>query len=351
MKRIITIIGAVVLFSLIAGGVYYFIEELSPSGQNPPETQTTHQPCLKDNEVASYEINKRENEVSLATIFIKNKQTDEKVFSFQIELPIPDHYHPIELHRCGVYATRDFNYNFSTRKSLPGYRMELWKYNYDGNGEKLILLDEDMIGDLKGYKHYFSTDFRVDSAESYVFLVRSYLGQPDYALVVKNLKTREDVFVLTLDEILEQYPNIQPGSFGLGIFTPDNKYHWGDIYIGAYETVYYRIEMGTWKTDILSMPLDLPSGAERAWNFKGWLAYADITSFTGLEGVTEQIEEGARKEGKMKNLWIYNLLTKEKIKIASVDPGWRFNIQWLSDTELEYFIPSGEKKIYNVENR
>ncbi|MCK4354910.1 hypothetical protein KAW43_00970 [Candidatus Parcubacteria bacterium] len=249
------------------------------------------------------------------------------------------------MHKCGVYAIRTFNYDYQKKIPLENYRRELWRYNYNGKGKALIASYakwsfENILG-----------DFRVDPTENYVVLERGYLGSPDYALVIKVLETKEDVFVLTLDEILEKHSDIEPGSFGLGIWTPDGKYLWGDIYVGAYETAYYRVEMGTWKTDILSMPSDLPSGAERAWNFKGWLAYVDMTSFTGFGGVVEQMEEEARQRGEMKNLWIYNLFTKEKIKIASSDPSWRFKPKWLSDTELEYELPSGERKIYEINSQ
>ena len=82
--------------------------------------------------------------------------------------------------------------------------MELWKYNYNGDGKKLILLDEDIIGDLKKYKHYFSTDFRVDPTESYIFLIRSYLGQPDYAFVIKDLELTAFTIIMALKGL--EYP-------------------------------------------------------------------------------------------------------------------------------------------------
>ena len=308
------------------------------------EYQITHSVCLSDDEIATYEIEEKEEGGGKAKIFIENKN-NKKIFSFQIDISNSNHYHPIELYKCGVYTIRTFDYDYQKKIPLENYRRELWRYNYNGKGETLITSYakwsfEEILG-----------DFRIDPTEFYVFLIRSCLGQPDYAIVIKDLKTKEDVFVLTLDEILEQYSDVQAGSFGLGIFTPDNKYYWGDIYIGAYETAYYRIEMGTWKIDILSMPPGLPSGAERAWNFAGWLAYADIASFTGMKEFTEQIEEEAKREGKMKNLWVYNLFTEEKIKIASVDPERRFSPQWLSDTELEYEMPDGEKRIYSTNNQ
>lgn len=338
------ILVILLLISLLMGAIY--LAKVLPANKQEAEKseRISHSPCLSDDEIAEYKINKKQGEVSSATIFVKKKETGKELFNFQIELPIPDHYHPIELHRCGVYAVRNFNYDFSRRQALSNYRIELWRYRYTGEGDSRVLLSDIPISGSG-----FGTDFRIDNLENYVVLERYYLGNPDYALVVKDLKTKEDVFVLTLEEVLKKYPDIRRGSFGLGIFTPDNKYLWGNIYEGAYDIAYYRIELGTWKTDILPSPSDLPSGAERDFNFKGWFAYVDITSFTGSKEITEQIEEDARQAGQMKNLWLYNLFTKEKIKIAWADPSWRFNQKWLSDNELEYYIPPGERKIYKTE--
>lgn len=324
----IIVIFLIAIFSFAS---YYFFW---PENKSEEIKEIKHGVCLSDDEFADYKTEEIKDGPSRAIVYIKEKNTNKLISEFQIE-NITRHYHPYEAHKCGIYLVREFNIDYKKGKPLPDFRMEVWRYRYDGSGEKLVE----------------ENDFRVDDNEKYLVLERSYLGKSDYALIIKDLETKEDVFVLTLDEILKKYPNLRPGSFGLGVFTADNKYQWGNIYEGAYDIAYYRIELGTWKTDILPSPSDLPSGAERDFNFKGWLAYADITSFTGLEGVTEQIEEEARKAGKMKNLFLYNLFTKEKIKIASADPGWRFALKWLSDTELEYEIPSGEKKIYKINKK
>jgi hypothetical protein len=294
-----------------------------------------HSPCLSAGEEVEYQVQRNEDGPSSAKIFIKEKNTNKIIFGFQIENIVPNHYHPYEIHRCGIYLVREFNVDYKKGKPLPNFRMEVWRYWYNGIGEKLVE----------------ENDFRVDPLERYIVVEQSYLGQPDYALVIKDLSTKEDIFVLTLNDIKNINPEVQLGSFNLGKFTEDGRYLWGTLFIGALDTAYYRIELDTWKTEVFSPPPDIPSGAERATNFTGWLAYADITSFTGLEGITEQIEEKARREGRMKNLWIYNFFTKEKIKIASADPGWRFNLKWISDTELEYYLPSGERKIYKIQSK
>ncbi|MFQ6118993.1 MAG: hypothetical protein ACE5KE_03790, partial [Methanosarcinales archaeon] len=148
----------VVFLGLTAYQHYLQYLELIKQLANPFQVSITHPvhpPCLGEDEIANYEIHKRKNEVSLATIFIKNKETNQDILSFQIELPIPDHYHPIELHRCRLYATRSFNYDYTKKQALPNYKIELWRYYYSGEGESLTFLSGPISG--SGY----GTDFRI----------------------------------------------------------------------------------------------------------------------------------------------------------------------------------------------
>jgi len=341
----------IILFLLIIAfgflGYYFFQPE------NKSE-ETSHGPCLSANEFADYPIDEKyAKEIGVPkmplTISVRDKTTKKEKFSFQIENINPEHVHPLEIHKCGVYVIKMINFDPKKTKQEPGFKKELWVYRYDKGYDKILTFAEK---DKLGVYHLFYNDnFRIDPTENYLVLEQSYLGQSDYALVIKDLKTKEDVFVLTLDDIKKINPEVQLGNFNLGKFIKDGKYLWGTLFVGASDTAYYRVELGTWKTEIFSPPPDIPSGAERSTSFAGYVVYADITSFTGIKEITKQIEEGARKEGKMKNLWIYNLFTKEKYKIASADPSWRFNLKWISDTELEYYLPSGEREVFNVEKR
>ena len=46
---------------------------------------------------------------------------------------------------------------------------------------------------------------------------------------------------------------------------------------------------------------------------------------------------------------LHNLFTKERVLLETVsDPGWFYKPQWISDTELQYTMPSGEVKIYKL---
>jgi len=217
------ILVILLLISLLIGAIY--LAKVLPANKQEEEKseRISHSPCLSDDEIAEYLIDDK-YAVELKypkfplTINVKDKNNNNKIkLTFQIN-NVRESYHPIELHKCGVYVVRIFNYNPNKTKQDPGYKEELWEYDYNGNGRAILLLAEKP----KEFISYYSPDFRIDSSESYLFLIQSYLGQSDYALVVKDLKTKEDVFVLTLEEVLKKYPDIRRGSFGLGVFTPDN---------------------------------------------------------------------------------------------------------------------------------
>lgn len=299
-------------------------------------------PCLGDDETASHLIKKKEKEVSMADIIIYDKNTSQEKHGFQIELPIPDHYHPIEIHSCGVYAVKDFNYDFFTRRALPGYRLELWRYQYTGNGESLILLSDIPISGAG-----FGTDFRVSSNEKYIVLEWSYFGKDDYSLIIKDLNTKEDVFSLLAKEIFERYPNIV-GNFNMREWSKDSRYFWGDIFDGAYVLAYFRIDAQNWKYDIYEAPDGAMGGFPLNIN-TGYVPIQPGQVWTGDYQLTQELKEQYRKEGRKSELYLYNLFTKEKISIETNDePLFSFKPKWPSDTELQYELPTGEKKIYKI---
>lgn len=315
--------------------------------------------CLKDDEVASYE-NDKSDYVGKIKIVVKNKINNKIVSNFQIDNVPLRNAHLIDLRECSLYVLKSFNFDYKASKTLAGFSRELWRYSYNGAGSKILILSgesETGVPDAAGisgkfYTFNYSFDFGVDINERYLVLEKSYLGQDDYALVIKDLNTKQDLLVLNLKDILAKYPDVIPGSFGLGSWTKDGKYLYGDLFQGALSTAYYRIEAETWKTDIFAAPSDILAGVERAINFeKLYLAYVDIPTFTGVQEVYEQIIEKVKKEGKQKNLYLYNLITKEKTKIASAEPEWRYNLEWISDSELQYELPTGEKKIYKLNEK
>ena len=308
--------------------------------------------CLTENEEAMYFSSESDEEEDSVTVVAKDKRTAATTTSFTTDIVQAEHYHPIELHTCGAYFSRAINYDFDKRASQAGYKVEIWRLDYYGKAEALVTLSENITGLQKDYSRYYMNDFRVDSSETYIALERGYAGQPDYALVIKEVETGEDVFVLTMNDARTKNAKVS-GSFGLGkwvTLSDGDTYLWGDFFEGAYSSGYFRIKRGTWEVDIWPTPENFPSGAERSSTPTGYFAYADVTTFTGFQQITDQLLDEAIAAGKQKNLIVANLRTGEKTIVETVPiiKGHRFNLTWLSESELQYTMPDGEVRTYRV---
>jgi hypothetical protein len=333
-KKILLLFFILILVVVSAG--YYFIYYKNPNIQTKD-----HSVCLAEDEVADYSIDKRKSDVSLATIFIKNKQSNKNISSFQIELPIPDHYHPIELHKCGVYAARDFNYDYTKKQALSNYKFELWRYRYNSDGESIVFLS----GPISGSG--FDSDFRVDVTETYVVLERSFLGNPDYALVIKNLETKKDVFILYAKDIFKQYPDIV-GDFGMLEWNKDGRYFWGKISDGADVNAFFRIDIQNLTYEVFPAPVGT-MGGDALNSELGYVTYDDGAPWTGDAEFDVMYREQWKKEGKKVHFYLYNLFSKKQTLLEIFDdPTWFTRPKWVSDTELEYYLPSGERKVYKI---
>ncbi len=134
MKKKQIVLTLIALALLASGGLYWFAQNRKTVLREFPK-QTERSGCLGKDEVASYEIKQQETTggEGVAIISIKDKKSQKEKFNFQIDILQVQHYHPIELHKCGVYAVRSFNYDYTIQKTLAGYRAELWKYDYAGD--------------------------------------------------------------------------------------------------------------------------------------------------------------------------------------------------------------------------
>lgn len=336
-KIIFTTLSALVL--LIAWTVYFY------SIKNPlPEKQaekSNREYCLADDETASYEVEKNPAGGGIAEIFVVDKNSNQKKTSFRIEISNSEHYHPVEIHKCGAYAIRTFGYDYEKKISKENYKRELWVYEYDGNGKPLISDSskwsyENMLG-----------DFRVDPIETYVVLERGYLGKDDYALIVKNLQTKEDAFIFSFQKIIDEYPDLA-GNIRLDDWSDDGRYFWFDTHVGAIRLGFVRIDTAMWRADIFPAPENVMGGD--ALNFNtGYITVHPGNIWFGVYELTEEEKEKRRKEGIVSELYIENLFTDERYFIDKTDePLWFFKPEWISDTELEYYFPSGEKKAYKL---
>ena len=217
MKKSFIIVTTVIFLVLVSSGVYFYLFEKPSQVSLENQQESSHPPCLRENEVADYLHVRAESFVpSLPlTILIQNKNTKAGKFRFSIDSVRPSEAWPLSNHmfKCGFYMVRQFNFDTENLKALSGFREEIWKYQYNGEGEKILTLAE---RDDKGINHYFfSPDFRIDRAETYIALVRSWYGEPEnHALVIKDLKTMKDKYVITLKELMENC-NIEVGTIQL----------------------------------------------------------------------------------------------------------------------------------------
>ncbi len=212
----------------------------------------------------------------------------------------------------------------------------------------VVLLDTDRVGELKGYKHFFSSDFRISPQEKYLALKKGYLGKDDYAIVVKDLKTKEDVFVLPMTEIKKKNPKIT-GRIRFNDWARDGRYFWADMHTGAITLGFIRVDTKNWTYDLFPAPKDVLGGD--ALNLEnGYITVHPGNVWFGVVELNEREKEKRRKQGIGTELYIQNLATGERHFVAKTDePLWYFKPRWLSDTELEYALPGGEKRVYETQ--
>ncbi|MBU4348553.1 hypothetical protein KJ671_03590 [Patescibacteria group bacterium] len=334
MKKILIILIPLILIATITIAYFFFFpeEEIKPDKTLKQSTFLTQ--CLSENLEVSYKIEEKESPLADVVVYIIDENTGKEVTSFKID-NIFKNYHPIELYKCGIYVIRFFNYDPRISKQKPEFRAEFWRYYYSGEGIQLFFSED------------FSYDFRVDPTEIYLVLERSYLGNPDYALVIKNLQTKKDVFVLPLKEITDKYPDFL-GSIGFNEWTRGSKYFWGNIFDGANVLAFFRIERDSWKRELFEAPTGTMGGTALNSEF-GYITYDDGPPWTGDLDFAKMYQEQWEKEGKIVSFYLYNFFTNKKIVLATTtDTMWYFKPKWISDTELEYYLPSGERKIYAV---
>ena len=132
-------------------------------------------------------------------------------------------------------------------------------------------------------------------------------------------------------------------------WSSDGRYFWARTHIGANTLGFFKIDTTNWKYEIFPAPEGVPGGA--AFNVNtGYITVHPNLIWYGIAEITEQEKERRRKEGIGSELYIYNLVTEEKYFVTKTDePLWDFWPKWLSDTELEYELPTGEKKVYKIE--
>ena len=274
------------------------------------------------------------------------------VWQREFSVPSTSHVSFYELHDCGFYIHKGEGYNVNTNKVSPGYFSSLWMYDYfaDGSGEQLVLFGENPTGQREDSKYFYGSQFRINPSETFISLERGYPGSPDYALVIKDIETKEDVFALSMKDVVEKQPSAA-GTFSVGkwVERPDGEYLVSEIFDSARETAFVYIKTDTWESAVYPTPEDLQAGVERAYApFEPMIAYTDIITWAGFKEVTDAIMDEYLAEGVKKHLTVQDLKTGERIVLEEVPlvRDHKFKLLWLSDTELQYVLPSGEVKTW-----
>lgn len=335
---ILSIISLIVL-----GIIYYFY--FWKEGKDITRVSEGWIGCL-DNKNVFYQSEDKGSTLAELTIFINDKLTENEPFSFRID----NVYKTVpraELLNCNIYAIKFLNYDQEKIKQEPGFKVEIWKYKYNGEGAPFFTLSEKSGNNFN--EGDYSYIFRIDPNEKYLVLEKSYLGKDDYSLVIKDINTKEDLFILFAKDISKQHSNMI-GSIGLNQWTKDGRYFWGNIFEGAYVNGFFRIDVQTWKVDIFEAPQDVLGGD--ALNVEnGFITVHPGNTWFGFSDMTEEEKEKRRKQGIGTELYIHNLITGErKFIVKTEEPLYFFKPKWISNTELQYELPNGEKKIYILNN-
>lgn len=308
--------------------------------------------CLTADKKVYFVLNENSRYPGKGEVVVKDYSA-KPLSKLEVEVPIPDHYHPFELHQCGIYLFQSKNYDYSSRKPLSGYTFSLWKYDFDGRGKELLTLSR--LDSANQPRNLFQSDFRISPDEKYLVLAEGYLGGPHYNLVIKKLgryfRTNKlpDALVIPFKDIVGTNKNIY-GSIGFLEWSSDSRYFWGNVFADAEVTAFFRVDMKSKTFDVYEAPEGTLGGhALTLRPDTGYILYdpnyfwspvADDTP--GI--IAEQIQKGIKNE-----LHLHHLPSGRDILVASADePLWSFRPKWVSNTEISYELPGGIIKTHRL---
>jgi hypothetical protein len=304
--------------------------------------------CLKDYETATYDIADKQKRPGRVKITITDTRGAEPARSIDIGLLNPSHYYPIELHECHFYLAQVENYDYEKSEPLPGYKAVISGYNYLGSSREVVILADSPDGKRETAGRYYGTDFRVSFDERFIVLEQSYSETPDYALVIKNIESGEDVFVLPMSAVMEGNPK-RNGVFNLHGWTKDSSYFWTGTSETAYVKSYIRVDTRDWSYEIFDAPEGALGGSPLNLE-NGWVPINPGGQWTGSYEMDQILTKDLKEQGYTNPLLLYNLFTEEDILLAETPdtPMFWYEPEWLSDTELQYTMPDGTKRSYTM---
>jgi hypothetical protein len=349
---IVLILGIVVIAIIVTGFVFLHdrprmvtitsVPALTSSTTNSGATTTD---CLSGNEIAEVPADEEKQTFygplltsSTIDIDLINEGVATPASSFQITNVDSVYFNPA-FRQCDLYILRDFGKN-----SLPGYNVQLWRYDYTGSGTELFNLFA--IASSGVEENFYYPDFRVDPNEKYLALEQ---GQASSVIIV-DPKTTQSLFSLPIATIATQDPAIVAEiGFYPGGWSSDGRYFWFDFFEDADVYGFVRIDTANWSYQAFATPTTTMGGD--AFNpDTGMTTYStNVAPWTADSNSDQYYRDQAIATGQITSFFIDNLLTGQTYLVATTtDPTYYFEPRWISDTQLEYVFPSGATSTYTV---
>ncbi|HUC02145.1 MAG TPA: hypothetical protein VMA75_04585 [Candidatus Paceibacterota bacterium] len=229
---------------------------------------------------------------------------------------------------------REFNYDYVHGKVLPNFNIQVWKYDYSGNSQE--------IGTAE--------DFRVNSSQTMMAAVSFLTTSTMPSLEVYDLSNDNIVFSLSLSQIPEQESNtIVNFDLENGGWSHDGRYLWFDSNDEADTLGFLRIDTSNWSYQVFSAP-HTTMGGDALNPDVGMTTYeTNVAPWTADSQIDQEYRDQAQQAGQITSFYIYNLLTGQNYLVTTTtDPTYYYHPLWLSDSELQYTLPSGATSTYTI---
>lgn len=161
-------------------------------GENIPFNRPS---CLGEDETFEFIFNK---ETRTIDVYINKKVNGLRSYAFTVS-DVSNGYN-IEQRECGFYVTRDFGFDYLYGKELDNFSVEIWQYQADGKGRKIVTLAEKTQSAKSSYYMY---DYIIDESGSYITLEYPYIAEN--FIVIKNIQSGENLFSVTKEELVTKY--------------------------------------------------------------------------------------------------------------------------------------------------
>ena len=220
-----------------------------------------------------------------------------------------NHYHLAEYHNGHLYIIKEFYDYDHTHSNL---RRELWKYDLEGNKEKLFSGER--------------VDFRVDPKEKFV-------AMSGLMLDINSGETKLETSIDTLihPDLLEYNDKYGLLTAGLNQWSSNGKYFWGNLAVTVSISQFFKINTENWqitKYDVSSLSINSEESALNPDIEK--IVYSDVPVFFDTYGTDE-----FKQSGKQVTLYLYDLNSRKSKIIDKTIADW-FKPEWIDNSTIEY---------------